>query len=89
MQETVPEGTGDTESGRQEEARARKPSTDNATAESPHTSRHVKPKVKRKGRHRFEGPSSGRDKAKGTGSRDPKQGPTPEQIQEWFGDLPW
>lgn len=24
-----------------------------------------------------------------TGSSDQKQGPSPEQIQKWFGDVPW
>ncbi|KAI8938326.1 hypothetical protein NX059_005978 [Plenodomus lindquistii] len=30
----------------------------------------------------------GKDKPK-SGTKDPKQGYTPEQIQDWFGDVPW
>jgi hypothetical protein len=31
----------------------------------------------------------GRDSSKGKGSRDPKQGHNPNDIQKWFGDVPW
>ena len=48
-----------------------------------------KSKKKRKGRRRFNAPSGGRDAAKGTGSRDPNQGFSAEQIQEWFSDTNW
>lgn len=40
-------------------------------------------------KHRGGGGGNGRDPSKGTGSRDPRQGPSPEQIQKWFGDVPW
>ena len=33
--------------------------------------------------------SEGRDPSKGTGSRDPGTGPSAEQIEKWFGDVPW
>jgi hypothetical protein len=44
-----------------------------------------------KGRRRKQGgaTSQGRDPSKGTGSRDPRAGPDPNKIQEWFGDVPW
>lgn len=35
------------------------------------------------------GKGLGGDSGGGAGSRDPKQGPSPEQIQKWFGDVPW
>jgi hypothetical protein len=35
------------------------------------------------------GGSGGRNGPKGKGKGDTKQGPTPEQIQKWFGDVPW
>lgn len=33
--------------------------------------------------------SRGRNASKRRGHGDPKQGPTPKQIQKWFGDVPW
>jgi hypothetical protein len=48
-----------------------------------------KGKKKRKGRKRFNAPSTGREPSKGARSRDPQQGYTPQQIQGWFGDVPW
>ena len=48
-----------------------------------------KSKKKRKGRRRFNAPSGGRDASIRTGSRDPNQGFSAEQIQEWFGDINW
>jgi hypothetical protein len=36
-----------------------------------------------------EGIDGGRDSSRGKGSREPKQGPNPDDIQKWFGDVPW
>lgn len=35
------------------------------------------------------GGSGGRNESKGKVKGDPKQGPSPEQLQKWFGDVPW
>jgi hypothetical protein len=41
------------------------------------------------GKKKKKGNSGGRDPSKGKGSKDPKQGPSPDEIHKWFGNVPW
>lgn len=40
-------------------------------------------------KRRGKGSSTGRDASKGKGSRDTRQGLSPDEIQRRFGDVPW